>query len=675
MKHSLKYLVIFILGLLISIQTYAQYDLDMFFLRGRQAFSDGKYARSIENFNVIAKLDTTNYWNYFYRGIAKYNLGDIRGAYSDFDKSVSINPIFTSGYHYRAIARSRFGDYDKALEDLQTAIELRPGFEGLYYSRGVTYFLARQFDNAVKDFDKYIHKQPKDPSAYLNRGASYLFLGDTLKALNDYNKAISLDEYEPEGFVRRGRLYAMQNNYDKAIEDMNRAVKLDSANTFAYFNRALMYYEKKNYNAAMADLNMVLKNEPGNALTLYNRSLIYAQVGEFEHALDDIDRVININPKNVLAYYNRASYFMQMSRWEDAISDYDKAISLYPDFAKAYMNRSYAKNMLGRMADSKKDYDTAQRKIKEYRAKTSSSAADFADTTKQYSSLLAFDAEFAKKDFDDELLQNRDIDIRLRPMQKFILASESSNIRYALNNKYENGRLDAFIASSPVDIKVGNKDSLSNAKLSEVESIIYGDTGLFAAKNNNASPSVGYFLRGVYEAYQRQFNSALAYYDKAVEAERKESVDKAFFLMNRAVLKAEMVDFINSIENNVQTLTMDDKGSIRARVKDKVNQTYDYSESLRDMEEAEKILPDNPYIVYDLANLYSLSSRHVEAIDKYTKAIELYQYMGDAYFNRGLVQIYLKDKEKGCIDLSKAGELGIKEAYGVINRYCENKTE
>ena len=47
--------------------------------------------------------------------------------------------------------------------------------------------------------------------------------------------------------------------------------------------------------------------------------------------------------------------------------------------------------------------------------------------------------------------------------------------------------------------------------------------------------------------------------------------------------------------------------------------------------------------------------------------------MGDAYFNRGLVLIYLKDKEKGCIDLSRAGELGLEDAYNVISRYCEEE--
>ena len=119
-------------------------------------------------------------------------------------------------------------------------------------------------------------------------------------------------------------------------------------------------------------------------------------MGNFPEALDDMDRVININPRNVLAYFNRASFFLQMERWRDAIDDYDKAIELYPDFAKAYMNRAYAENMLGLKKASEKDYNTAREKVREYRSTAGTSS--FADTTRKYSSLLALDADFAKKD-------------------------------------------------------------------------------------------------------------------------------------------------------------------------------------------------------------------------------------------------------------------------------------
>lgn len=652
-----------------SWQLRAQYDKDMFFMRGRNALAEGKYALAIENFNILSQLDTADYWTFFFRGIAKYNLGDLRGAKKDFDRSVRINPVFTSGYHYRGITESRFGNYDQALADMQKAIDLRPGYAGLYFSRGVTYFLSQQFDSAVKDFDKYIRKEPKDPSAYLNRGASWLFLGDTLKAVADYNKAIRLDRFDPEGYIRRGRLYASQRRHDLAIADMDKAIELDTTNTFAYFNRAIMFYEQEKYNEAMSDLNRVLKDEPGNALTLYNRGLINAQLGAFEDALDDMDRVLGINPENVLAYFNRASIFIEMGLYENALEDYDKAIELYPDFAKAYMNRAYVKSLMGEYKASKQDYDTAQKKVREYREKNISDVGSFADTTKKYSSLLSLDAEFAKKDFNDELLQHRDIDIRLRPLYRFVLTESKDDTNYALNRGYENPLISKFESGLPVGVEIASSDnSLTHAAIEMVEKAAYGQSDPSASD---------IFLRALLEYSGKQFNSALNYYGQAIDEAAEEDglarLYESFYHMNRGVLRAEMIEFISSIENNVQVLSMDDSGNTRARVKDQVTRHYDYTDAVDDMKRAAEILPDLPYVYYNLGNLYCLSSEHVNSIDNYTKAIDLYPFMGDAYFNRGLVLIYLKDKEKGCIDLSRAGELGVQDAYSVIKKYCEEE--
>ena len=664
-KHAF---LVAVLLLCSFVHSRAQYDKDVFFWRGRQALADGKYAQSIENFNILAQLDTSDYQTYFFRGIAKYNLGDIRGAQRDFDNSVRLNPVFTSGYHYRAITESRFGRFEEALSDLQRAIDLRPGFTGLYYSRGVTYFLARQFENAVRDFDKYIRKEPKDPSAYLNRGACYLFLADTTKALSDYNKAIKLDRFDPEGYIRRGRLYSEKGDYEAAISDLDHAIELDSSNTLAYFNRALLLSEKKEYRRAMDDLNRVLKDEPGNALTLYNRGLINAQVGEYEAALSDMDRVLNINPENVLAYFNRASIFIEMERWEDALEDYDRAIELYPDFAKAYMNRSYVKSRLGLNQSSKEDYRTAQRKIQEYRARNVTDEGSFADTTRKYSSLIALDAEFARKDFNDEMLQHRDIDIRLRPMYRYVLAGEKVVDGEMLTRRYENPLLDRFAASSPADIEMANRESeLSSAQLASLDAVIYAQQGGRAS-----------FLRSVSESYSKKYNMALSSLDAAIgqsdaSTDAYDHLYKAFYLMNRSVLRAEMIDFIASMQSNVQVLTMDDSRNTRARVKEHVSTDYDYSEAIADAKAAIEILDNIPYLYFNLGNLHCLSSEHLASIENYTRAISLFPYMGDAYFNRGLVLIYLKDKEKGCIDLSRAGELGVAEAYAVIKKYCEEE--
>ena len=652
-KRAAGRLAVLMAVILFAIPAKAQWNTEVLELRGRIALQDGKYAQAIEQFNILAHLDTTSYWTYFYRGIAKYNLGDIRGARKDFDKSVRINPLFTNGYHYRAITKSNAGEYDDALEDLQHAIDLRPGATGLYFSRGVTYFLAQRFDDAVKDFDKYIRQNTSDPSAYLNRGASYLFLGDTLKALADYNKAIRLDRYEPEGYIRRARLYAAQENYEDAIQDMNQAITLDDDNTLAYFNRAIMLYETKDFIGAMADLNTVLSYEPGNALTLYNRSLIRMQVGDFEGALDDMDRVININPRNVLAYFNRAACFIELGRWQSALADYDRAIELYPDFAKAYQNRSYVENQLGMKKKSKADYETAQKKIAEYRA--GKQTGEFADTSKRFSSLIALDADFAKKDFNDELLQHRDIDIRLRPMYRFTVGEERRSGEVAFSNRYENADVDNFAKRQLIPIEAAPDYGQSPIKTSLA--------GFDPARKDVT------FARALRNVKDKQYNAALADYNDLINS--SEGTEKAFYLVNRAVLRAEMIDFIASISSSVQTLTMDNEGATKTRVSDRAERNYDYSEALVDMLEAGELAKDVAYINFNLGNLHCLQSSHVQAISYYDKAIEEYPAMGDAYYNRGLVLIFLKDKEKGCIDLSRAGELGVKDAYSVIGKYCK----
>ena len=661
---------LFVILLLLASGTprlWGQYDPSHFYYAGRQALSDGKYSLAIENFNILARIDTVGPEAYFFRGIAKYNLGDLGGAERDFDLSLKRNPLYTYAYHYRAITRSRLGRYEEALEDLQEAVELRPGNSGLYFSRGVTYFLSQQFEKAVQDFNIFIRRESDESSAYLNRGASYLFLGDTTNAFADYNKAIELNSLDPEGFVRRSRLYALKNDPDNAMADLDRALALDSTNTLAYFNRAIIRHGKNDWMGAISDLDKVLKLEPGNALTLYNRALIYAQAGELDKAVDDLDRVLNINRDNVLAYFNRAAVLMEQGKYHQAISDYDRAIELYPDFAKAYMNRSYAKGMLGLLRESKADWETAQQKVREYQRKTATDEGykAFADTTRAYSALLAFDADFAQKNFDNELLQYREVDVKLKPLFQFVpaAAAEDQKDLSTIGGELLYAKLDSFIRALPVNTAFRSQkaeaDPGAAAALEKVQESI----------RKGGSSEYLQFAKGMLETRANRFNNAQNSYSAAIDLDP----GNPFLYLNRGALQAEMTEFIASMENSVQTLTIDNTGNTtKTVVKERSDTRYDYSAAIDDMLESARLAPDFPYAYYNLGNLYALSDDLPSAVTSYSKALEIFLYIGEAYYNRGLVLIFLKDKEKGCMDISKAGELGIGEAYGVIKKYCSD---
>ena len=62
------------LTLLLCLPSWGQYDKDVFSFRGRSALQDGRLNEAVANFNILAQLDSTDHWTFFYRGIAKYNL-------------------------------------------------------------------------------------------------------------------------------------------------------------------------------------------------------------------------------------------------------------------------------------------------------------------------------------------------------------------------------------------------------------------------------------------------------------------------------------------------------------------------------------------------------------------------------------------------------------------------
>lgn len=70
---------------------------------------------------------------------------------------------------------------------------------------------------------------------------------------------------------------------------------------------------------------------------------------------------------------------------------------------------------------------------------------------------------------------------------------------------------------------------------------------------------------------------------------------------------------------------------------------------------------------------------HRGAIQDFNKAIEIAPEYPWFYYYRGLSKVILGDKNGGCLDFSKAGELGnelgSKQAYEAIKKYCNKKTE
>ena len=176
------------------------------------------------------------------------------------------------------------------------------------------------------------------------------------------------------------------------------------------------------------------------------------------------------------------------------------------------------------------------------------------------------------------------------------------------------------------------------------------------------------FLKGVTQSLLKQYASALSYYRRAARV----TDDNPLIFLNRGAAQAEMIEFIASLEgNNVMQQVAVQTDDPAARLLQSQNrQTYDYSEAIADTRRAIELMPELPQAYYNLGNMLCLSGDLPGAFEQYTRAIERFPYFAEAYYNRGLVQIFMQDTQKGCLDLSKAGELGLVEAYEVLKQLC-----
>ena len=97
---------------------------------------------------------------------------------------------------------------------------------------------------------------------------------------------------------------------------------------------------------------------------------------------------------------------------------------------------------------------------------------------------------------------------------------------------------------------------------------------------------------------------------------------------------------------------------------------HHYTESIVDYTKAIEIDPV-PEIYFYRANVKSELQDYRGAIFDLTQAIELNPKYAEAFYFRGGAELVLGQKDAGCLDLSKAGELGFAEAYEQIKKYCQ----
>lgn len=127
-----------------------------------------------------------------------------------------------------------------------------------------------------------------------------------------------------------------------------------------------------------------------------------------------------------------------------------------------------------------------------------------------------------------------------------------------------------------------------------------------------------------------------------------------------------MKDFNMAIEINPKLFeAYFERGNIKFLLQDYYGAIADYTKTI-------ELNENHVEAYYKRGQAKHQLEAYSDAINDCSKIIEINSKNVDAYFLRGILRIEHGQMEAGCLDLSKAGELGDLKAYELIREKCNN---
>ena len=609
------------------------------------------YVLSIQYFNQVIRLKPYLSEPYLYRAIAKIQLEDYQGALNDCNAAIERNPFSPGCYYARGYIYRQFHQPEKAEEDYTQALRFSPENKTYILLRADTRAEMKQYDRALEDIEHLLRREPQSASAWSEKGRICILGNDTLNALDAFTEASKYDKTNPAVWSALGVTNLMLGNEDEAYAQLTQAINFDSKWAGDYINRGLIHYHRNNYRGALSDYDQAVKIAPKEAECYYNRGVMRQEVGDYNNALEDFNKAIDLEPERVEMRYQRALVEMQLKQWNDVVRDLDSLIARYPYFLPAYYLAAQAKTRQGNQAAA------FRYRQKAHDLESNKDALQAQKAAQPNTDLLIAQAQPQKKDY-----------------RKEFSASTAQNQQEPTEDEQK------YDSQTRGTIQKRHQDVINEPNI--VLSYYSQDQSL--RRTNYYHPVVERLNRSeTLPAVLRFTNQEMSLTAQMVDFHFSEiarltrligETPTAELLFARALEFAVIKDYASAIDDCTKAIVTADKELEIVICFCRANWRYrmaeiDYELMLLDYDQVIKLQPDFTFALYNKANILCTQHEYKDAIAYYTLAVKQDADFAEAYFNRGLTYIYTGENDKGLADLSKAGELGIYQAYNLITRF------
>lgn len=670
MKISFRHILLCLAAWFLTIGSLqAQLNTDRITAIGRNALYFNDYVLSIQYFNQVIKLKPYLSEPYLLRAIAKIQLGDYTGAELDCNAAIERNPFQPGAYYTRGYIYRLTDQLEQASKDFSEALIFAPENRTYIAMRADVLAELEQYELALQDINHLLHRDPHSASLHFEKGTICLRSGDTICAQQSFTQATEYDSQNPANWSALGLVQLMQDQQDDALQSLSKSIDFGSKWAGDYINRGIIYYRRHNYRSALADYDKAVTLSPKDAQCYYNRGVLRQELGDYNRALEDFTQAINLNPESIEIYYQRGMVQLQLRQWQEAINDFQTIIQRYPYFLPAYYLAAQAETSLGNGKAAfdlrQQAYNLEQKKDSIQSLQTHMQVAESQpqqrDRRKEFSALAAQNQESNDEENKYEsdtrgAVQKRYTDVVNEPNIFLSYYATNSNATSLRQTNYSHLSVDLYNRSTqlPAPLRFTTQEMTLTADM----------VNQHFAQINHLSHQID--LLEQMAMPQSTYNQQLcaAYVARAIEFALVQDYTSAIDDITHAILMDSKLYFAYFCRANWRYKLLEYKRAMGEHM-----ESTDFELMMRDYDYVINHQSDFSFAYYNKANMLCIQQDFKAAISYYTQAIQVDTDFAEAYFNRGLTYIFINEIDKGIADLSKAGELGIYQAYNLISRF------
>lgn len=204
-----------------------------------------------------------------------------------------------------------------------------------------------KYHEVISFCDKALKINKDLPEAYSFKGNALYNLGEYNDAAESFSHAIEKEPDEAEHYYDRSWSYCNMDKYEDSIVDINKALEIDPKISVFYYDRGRFEYWAERYKDAVISFTKGIELKPTENKYLF-RANSYMALEEFDLALADFNSSIEIDPEFAKAYYRRGILYKKMELLENAARDFKKAIELDPKCDEAMTELGFIHIQMGK---------------------------------------------------------------------------------------------------------------------------------------------------------------------------------------------------------------------------------------------------------------------------------------------------------------------------------------